>query len=235
MFICRGPFKGRIGCYDDDDDRKAIVYFGSLFCNRGYYLIPTSYLRPANTRDFVNRREEIRREVYLAKDEELSPEEQCSLLLELNYIDGELYGNYFRLRYGESKVLTGKKVFISHSSKDKHFVNTLATDLHNCGIEPWVDEWKIRVGESIPTKIGNGIKESDFVILVLSKSSTRSKWVEAEWQAKYWHEIQKGRVALLPILLEDCEVPELLKTKKYADFTEGYYEGLTRVLDAIAA
>jgi hypothetical protein len=42
-------------------------------------------------------------------------------------------------------------------------------------------------------------------------------------------------VKVLPALLRDCEVPELLKTKKYADFRNNYNNGLEDVLLAIDA
>lgn len=69
--------------------------------------------------------------------------------------------------------------------------------------------------------------------MILSENSIRSKWVEREWHAKYWSEIEKNQTMVLPLLIEDCEVPELLKTKKYADFRSSYNDGLADVLHAI--
>jgi hypothetical protein len=50
----------------------------------------------------------------------------------------------------------------------------------------------IRVGESIPTKINQGIEQSDVLIVVLSEHAVASHWVEREWQAKYWREVDSG-------------------------------------------
>lgn len=106
-------------------------------------------------------------------------------------------------------------------------------DLEANGYIPWLDEWDIKVGESIPEKISNGLQEADFVIVILSEDSVSSKWVEREWQTKYWGEIEKGQVNVLPLLLKDCKIPELLKTKKYADFRGDFNSGLSSLLEAL--
>lgn len=121
------------------------------------------------------------------------------------------------------------KVFISYSSKDKALVSRLAKSLQDLRHNVWLDEWKIRVGDSIVSKISSGLENADFVAVVLSKNSTASAWVEQEWQTKYWDEVNKRKILVLPILLDDCEIPTLLKTKKYADFRVNYESGLVEL------
>lgn len=126
------------------------------------------------------------------------------------------------------------KVFISHSSKDREFAVKLASDLHKLGHEPWLDEWEIKVGECIISKIEHGISEADYVVVVLSPRSVESGWVEKEWKTKYWDEIKQNRALVLPVLIENCEIPPLLKTKKYADFRKNYFQGLKSLINAIS-
>jgi hypothetical protein len=52
--------------------------------------------------------------------------------------------------------------FLSHTSLDKPFIRQLAADLTANGISVWLDEQRIRVGESIPEKIAQGLAGSDF-------------------------------------------------------------------------
>ena len=86
------------------------------------------------------------------------------------------------------------KIFISYSSKNKAFARRLSEDLNRMGHEPWLDEWAIKVGECIITKIDRGIADSDFVVIILSSHSVKSGWVEKEWKTKYWYEIDiRGR------------------------------------------
>lgn len=125
-------------------------------------------------------------------------------------------------------------LFISHSSKDKEFVVKLANDLKALCYDIWFDEWEIKVGECIPTKIEEGIVNSNYVILVLSSNSISSNWVEKEWKTKYWDEINTKQIMVLPILINDCEIPVLLKTKKYADFRKNYAIGLVELTSSIS-
>ena len=48
----------------------------------------------------------------------------------------------------------GRRIaFLSHSSLDKPFIRQLAADLTANGIGVWIDEQRIRVGDSIPDRI----------------------------------------------------------------------------------
>lgn len=126
------------------------------------------------------------------------------------------------------------KIFISHSSKDKTFVEKLAQDLMELGYEPWLDEWEIEVGDCIPSKIEHGIAGADYVIVVLSQNSVASKWVNREWKTKYWEEIETNRRMVLPIIIDNCEIPKLLSTKKYADFRRNYAVGFATLMSSIS-
>jgi hypothetical protein len=124
------------------------------------------------------------------------------------------------------------RVFISHSSHDKAVARKLVADLRSLGHEPWLDEYAIRVGDSIPSKIEEGLQNADFVAVLLSPAAVKSGWVDREWKAKYWAEVSAGRVMVLPVLLEECEIPLLLAPKKYADL-RNYATGLVQLVAAI--
>ncbi|RYF36242.1 MAG: toll/interleukin-1 receptor domain-containing protein, partial [Cytophagaceae bacterium] len=61
--------------------------------------------------------------------------------------------------------------FLSHSSADKPFIRQLAADLSASGIDVWLDEQRIRVGDSIPEKIAQGLAESDYFLIGISHNS----------------------------------------------------------------
>ena len=86
----------------------------------------------------------------------------------------------------------------------------------------------------IPQKIGHGLDACDYLAVVLSKHAVESRWVENEWHTKYWDEIEKNKVMVLPLLKEDCTVPTLLKSKKYADFRFDYTQGLEDLMHSLA-
>ena len=116
--------------------------------------------------------------------------------------------------------------FLSHSSKDKPFIRQLSSDLVKEGIDVWLDEHKILVGDSITEKIGQGLAQSDYFVIALSETSVDSAWVKKELSGALIREVEKREVTVLPILLGDCDIPDMLKDKKYADFRQSYKEGL---------
>ena len=125
------------------------------------------------------------------------------------------------------------KLFLSHSSRDKEFVRQLAADLRVLGHTPWLDEWEIKVGECIVTKIEAALADCDYVILVLTPDAVKSGWVEREWKIRYWDEINTRKLAVLPALLVDCDIPPMLRTKKYADFRTSRSLGFHQLMGAI--
>jgi hypothetical protein len=226
--ITAGPHKGRIGYYDDDDEtgKYAIVYFGIMELGAQPQFVAHRYLADLTTSALMARHEAIFHRIGIGAVG-IADAERVDLLSEMLLISEQLSERMFHAR-----LVTGnnKRVFISHSSKDKQFARFLSVDLANAGHHPWLDEWDIRVGESIPTKIADGLENCDALIIILSEHSVSSKWVESEWQAKYWDEITQGRIQVLPVLLKPCNVPTLLKTKKYANFTDDYDRGLEELL-----
>lgn len=237
VIVLKGRHKGRIGLYDDDEyvrgKEKAIVYFASFGIASGYYIIPMEYLGEVNTSLLMKRHQDLS-SILSPYDRKkiLSADQRIGALEEIAYVEGVLSDRMFTAMLTRSD--RGAKIFLSHASADKNFVRSLAVDLSNMGHEIWLDEWNILAGKSIPAKISEGLENSNFVIVVLSKNSVTSRWVETEWQAKYWDEINNSSVVVLPLLLEECVVPTLLKAKKYADFRSDYTDGLERLGHDIA-
>lgn len=123
--------------------------------------------------------------------------------------------------------------FLSHSSADKPFIRQLAADLTANGIDVWLDEQRIRVGDSIPEKIAQGLAESDFFLIGLSENSTKSEWVKKELNNALVREVRKRKVHVLPLLIDKTDIPEIISDKKYADFSESYKEGLADLLASL--
>lgn len=109
-------------------------------------------------------------------------------------------------------------IFLSHSSEDKEIVRELHKIFSSNGIESWIDEAEIKIGDSLLTKITEGIKKADFVAIILSPQSINSPWVEKELEMAMRQEIERRETKVLPLIIEDCEIPEYLKIKKYGDF-----------------
>lgn len=112
-------------------------------------------------------------------------------------------------------------IFLSHTGVDKPFVRQLRKDLLAHGVEHvWLDEAEIDIGDSLIAKIEEGMKLSRYIAVVLSKKSIGAPWVKKELDVAMNREISSGEVVVLPLLYEECELPEFLKGKLYADFSK---------------
>lgn len=124
-------------------------------------------------------------------------------------------------------------IFLSHTGDDKPFVRKLRNDLMGHGVEQvWIDEAEIEIGDSLTAKIAEGMEMSRFIAVALSGKSIDAPWVKKELDMAINREIDGGEVVVLPLLIEDCEIPDFLKGKLYANFTtpEKYEESLNKLL-----
>ena len=123
--------------------------------------------------------------------------------------------------------------FISHSSQDKDAAKRLALDLQGRGYSVWFDEWEILVGHNIVDEVFGAIKQSHFMVVILSDASVKSRWVDEELTAAKTREIEDEQVVILPARLENCEIPTALTPKRYADFTGSWDDGVEEIARAI--
>ncbi|WP_109125913.1 TIR domain-containing protein [Dyella sp. C11] len=133
-------------------------------------------------------------------------------------------------------ISTPPKVFVSHASEDKdRFVLPFAAALRGKGIDAWVDRWEMLPGDSLVDKIfEEGLKEAAAVIIVLSKISVVKPWVREELNAAVVDRIGRG-TKLIPVVLDDCEVPQALKSLVWEPVKDpaNFNESLARVVDSV--
>lgn len=123
-------------------------------------------------------------------------------------------------------------VFISYSSKDASEARRLARELTRHDVRTWIDEYEILPGDSITQKISEGIRQSDFVIVLLSRNSLSSDWVRFEIGKAFAKNREASSIRLIPVRIDDSPIPEYLKDVRYVDLTANYDAGideLTRV------
>ncbi len=112
---------------------------------------------------------------------------------------------------------TRHQIFLSHNWHDKPIARKLADDLALKGINVWLDEREMKLGESLIEKICEAIDIVDYVIALVSRSSINSRWVAKELDIAMNQEIEGKRIKVVPILLDEVELPGFLKGKLYGD------------------
>lgn len=110
------------------------------------------------------------------------------------------------------------KLFISHASADRDFLELeLVTLLGALGFEVWFAEEDISTAEHWERSILDGLKNSDWIVLVMTPRSAKSEWVKDE--VNWAIDERQGRI--IPLLVEDCDPREFhirLPRIQYIDF-----------------
>ncbi len=125
------------------------------------------------------------------------------------------------------------KVFISHSSSDKERVWKIVSYLQSVGVELWIDKLEMRPGTSLIRTITEAISDAPYVAVMLSAEALQSTWVEEELKQAMSHEFHTEQTKVIPCLLEDCEVPLLLKDKLRCDFRKDDFKGVVELLSGL--
>jgi len=112
-------------------------------------------------------------------------------------------------------------VFISHGGPDGEFARWLYDGLSKVGIVARLDQVEVELGDNVIHWMNDAIRESDYLLLLLSPRSLDRYWVRLEWAAALMKEAELRRTFVIPAVmsgLTDAEIPELLKPKVYLDF-----------------
>jgi TIR domain-containing protein len=77
------------------------------------------------------------------------------------------------------------------------------------------------------------LSQADYLIVVISTHSLKSRWVREELGTVLFDQVTEGKIKVLPLLLDDSELPKLLRKRKYANFRQDYWKGFDEILSTI--
>ena len=125
-------------------------------------------------------------------------------------------------------------VFLCHSSGDKERVRQLYHQLTADGVRCWFDEEDLLPGQDWESEISKAIRRCRFVLACISNSSiSKTGYVQKELRLALdvADEQPDGSIFLIPVRLEECEIPDRLKRLHAADlFKPEAYTRLRRAL-----
>ena len=115
--------------------------------------------------------------------------------------------------------------FISYSTKDQRFADLLHLQLRQKNMRVWLATEDLKIGDRFRAKIDEAIRLYDKLLLVLSKHSVQSRWVQSEVEAAFEKERKQKRTVLFPIRLDDAVMEteeawtaEIRRTRYIGDF-----------------
>ncbi|MBO5341397.1 MAG: toll/interleukin-1 receptor domain-containing protein [Lachnospiraceae bacterium] len=92
-------------------------------------------------------------------------------------------------------------VFISHANKDKlNFIDELYNSLDNLGINIFYDKKSLEWGDKWKDRILDGVKQSEFAIIVISENFFDREWTEKELNEFLNRQNQNGQKIILPVV-----------------------------------
>ncbi|CAK8723799.1 MAG: TIR domain-containing protein [Candidatus Electronema aureum] len=126
------------------------------------------------------------------------------------------------------------RIFLCHSSADKAKVRELYHRLKKDGYYPWLDEEDLLPGQDWQYEIRKAVRSSAIVIVCLSRNSVNKRgYVQKEicFALDAAEEQPEGKIFIIPVRLEDCEVPARLSRWHWMNLYEA--NGYQRLIKAI--
>lgn len=138
--------------------------------------------------------------IYFYSDSNLSNEQIAKLYQE--GINRGLVVQFYGPQWAYNRSLTEHPLaFISHDSRDKESIaRPLALELSKNGIPVWFDEFSLKVGDSLRTKIETGLKEcKKCVLLITPRFLSNTGWTKREFDSLFTRELMEKKQVILPI------------------------------------
>ena len=126
------------------------------------------------------------------------------------------------------------RVFLIHAHEDGRTVRKLYNRLRQDGMEAWMDVENLMPGQDWQNEIRKAILNSDVVIVCLTRAFNGQRGYrhkEVELALRKTRALPDDEVFIIPVRLENCEMPESLKHLHRVDlFRKGGYKKLFGVL-----
>lgn len=154
-----------------------------------------------------------------------------SLLTEIEKLKSQLN----ELQLFDQRSITHGGVFISHAHEDKDIVGLIIQKFTSDGINYWVDEKDLLVGQVMDKAISEGIQKSWLFLIILTESSVSSKWVERELDEASHEEVSGGKI-IMPVVakgLKAANLPPRLRRKYCVDLSTDFVGGYEKLKASI--
>jgi hypothetical protein len=125
------------------------------------------------------------------------------------------------------------QVFLSYATADTKIANQIEKKLVERGFGVWFDAYELQPGDSIADAIKEAISATDYLVVLLSPNSVNSRWMQNELSSVLGYDLAQRNITLLPVLIEDCEIPPLLASYQYLDLRADLEGGINRLVEQL--
>ena len=116
-------------------------------------------------------------------------------------------------------------VFISHANEDNAAARRLYKRLKADGANPWLDEENLLPGQNWGLEIEKALRASDVILLCFSEVSVaKSGYIQREYKRAMdiLQEKPEGAIFIIPVRLDNCEMPNFIRELHWMDYPEDY-------------
>lgn len=129
------------------------------------------------------------------------------------------------------------RVFLCHAHSDSPIIRALFDRLNKDNVDAWLDKEKLLPGSDWEYEIRRAVRESDVVVVCLSKNFNQQGFRQKEVRLALDTAMEQpeGEIFIIPARLEECDNLESLRKWHWVDlFESDGYERLMRALKARA-
>jgi hypothetical protein len=125
-------------------------------------------------------------------------------------------------------------IFISYSHRDQKFVDQLSRRLVHAGVKLWRDKWKTSAGDSFIEAIEQAVDGAAYFVLVVSKHSLASRWVNKELADALARRSSRRDLTVVPLFIDGSKLPAKIEGLLGVDFRRRFRAGLGELLSLLA-
>jgi len=127
-----------------------------------------------------------------------------------------------------------RTVFLIYAREDLEAARKIAAYLREQGFSPWLDVEEITPGQVWQKAVINALEKSATAIVLVSKNFAKKGFVQEELKValEILQEREKDMSPVIPVRLDDTEVPERLSHIQWVNFFEE--NGLERLLKGLS-
>lgn len=122
-------------------------------------------------------------------------------------------------------------IFLCHSDADRNDAEELVSRLRAEGYSTWYAPNDILVGQSLVDAVFDGIRNSHLFLVLWTRNSSKSRWVERELNAAYVDDLHSLNTTILVLCTDDARLTPIVKALDRIDCREGVGLALQSIAD----
>ena len=115
--------------------------------------------------------------------------------------------------------MTEGRLFVSYSTADSDKVGAVVDRLKEYGLDVWIDQDQIGLGDNIVSRIDEGLRAAKYFLIFASQSYFERAWTRDEYFAAFYSALTAAERKVFVIELEDVELPPLLAARRHIRWT----------------